>query len=100
LVAEVIDAMADELAAEARTVRKLRARQERQRTSARVVALAPVVLLLLLRQVNPDYLDPYDSLAGQGVLGLAAVLIGIGYGLMLRIARGIDPPRVVVGGQR
>jgi Flp pilus assembly protein TadB len=92
--------MADELAAEARTVRKLRARQERQRTSARVVALAPVVLLLLLRQVNPDYLDPYDSLAGQGVLGLAAVLIGIGYGLMLRIARGIDPPPVVVGGQR
>jgi Flp pilus assembly protein TadB len=62
--------MADELAAEARTVRKLRARQERQRTSARVVALAPVVLLLLLRQVNPDYLDPYDSLAGQAFWGL------------------------------
>jgi tight adherence protein B len=99
-VAEVLDAMADELAAEARTVRELRARQERQRTSARVVALAPVVLLVLLRQVNPDYLDPYSSLAGQGVLGLAAVLIGLGYGLMLRIARGIDRPRVVVGGQR
>ncbi|MFN2490792.1 MAG: type II secretion system F family protein [Actinomycetota bacterium] len=99
-VAEVLDAMADELAAEARTGRELRARQEQQRTSARVVALAPVVLLLVLRQVNPDYLDPYDSLAGQGVLGLAAVLIGLGYCLMLRIARGIDPPRVVVGGQR
>jgi Flp pilus assembly protein TadB len=99
-VAEVLDAMADELAAEARTVRELRARQERQRTSARVVALAPVVLLLLLQQVNPGYLDPYGSPAGQSVLGLAALLIGVGYGLMLRIARGIDPPRVVVGGER
>jgi tight adherence protein B len=99
-VAEVLDAMAEELAAEARTVRELRARQERQRTSARVVALAPVALLLLLQQVNPDYLAPYDSLTGQSVLGLAAVLIGLGYALMLRIARAIDPPRVVVGGQR
>ena len=99
-VAEVLDAMAEELAAEARTVRELRARQERQRTSARVVALAPVVLLLLLRQVNPNYLDPYDSLVGQAVLGIAALLIGFGYALMLRIGRSIDPPRVVVGGTR
>jgi tight adherence protein B len=99
-VAEVLDAMAEELAAEARTVRELRARQERQRTSARVVALAPVVLLLLLRQVNPDYLEPYDSLTGQAMLGLAGFLMALGYALMLRIARGIDPPRLSLGSQR
>lgn len=99
-VAEVLDAMAEELAAEARTIRELRARQERQRTSARIVALAPIALVLVLRQVNPGYLAPYDSLVGQSVLGLAAVLIAFGYSLMLRIARGIDPPRVVVGAQR
>jgi tight adherence protein B len=99
-VAEVLDAMAEELAAEARTVRELRARQERQRTSARVVAFAPIALLLLLRQVNPDYLDPYGTVAGQTVLGLAALLVGVGYALMLRIARAIEPPRVVVGSGR
>jgi tight adherence protein B len=99
-VAEVLDAMAEELAAEAQTIRELRARQERQRTSARIVALAPVALVFVLRQVNPGYLDPYDSLTGQSVLGLAAILIGLGYALMLRIARGIDPPRVVVGPRR
>lgn len=99
-VAEVLNAMAEELAAEARTVRELRARQERQRTSARVVAFAPIALLLLLRQVNPDYLDPYGTVAGQAVLALAAILVGVGYALMLRIARAIEPPRVVVGGGR
>lgn len=96
-VAEVLDAMAEELAAEARTVRELRARQARQRVSARIVALAPAALLLALRQINPGYLDAYDSPAGQMVLGAAAVLIALGYAVMLRIARGIEPPRVLAG---
>ncbi|MGH3045559.1 MAG: type II secretion system F family protein [Gaiellaceae bacterium] len=96
-VAEVLDAMSEELAAEARTVRELRARQSRQRASALIVALAPVVLLLLLRQVNPGYLAAYDSPGGQTVLAVAACLIATGYAVMLRIARTIEPPRVVVG---
>lgn len=99
-VAEVLNAMAEELAAEARTVRELRARQASQRMSARVVALAPVALLLILRQVNPGYLHAYDTLAGQAVLGVAAALIATGYLLMLRLARGIEPPRIAVGDQR
>jgi tight adherence protein B len=99
-VAEVLDAMAEELAAEARTVRELRARQSRQRTSARIVALAPAALLLALRQINPGYLEAYDSPTGQIVLGAAAMLIGLGYAVMLRIARGIEPPRVLAGGDR
>ena len=98
-VAEVLDAMAEELAAEARTVRELRARQARQRTSARVVALAPIALLLVLRQVNPGYLEAYDSAGGQAVLGIAAALIAVGYLLMLRIARKIEPPRIALGDQ-
>ena len=99
-VAEVLDAMAEELAAEARTVRELRARQARQRASARIVALAPAALLLALRQINPGYLDAYGSSAGQIVLGMAAALIGLGYALMLRIARGTEPPRVLAGADR
>lgn len=99
-VAEVLDAMSEELAAEARTVRELRARQSRQRASATIVALAPALLLLLLRQVNPGYLAVYDTPAGQAVLALAASLIAAGYAVMLRIARAIEPPRVIVGGRR
>lgn len=96
-VTEVLHAMAEELAAEARTLRELRARQARQRMSARVVALAPFVLLLILRQVNPEYLEAYSTPIGQLVLGVASSLIGIGYRVMIRIARAIEPPRVVVG---
>ena len=92
--------MAEELAAEARTVRELRARQARQRASARVVAVAPVALLLILRQVNPGYLEAYDTSAGQAVLASAAVLVAVGYALMLRVARVIDPPRIQVAGER
>lgn len=96
-VAEVLDAMSEELAAEARTVRELRARQSRQRASAAIVALAPALLLLLLRQVNPGYLAVYDTAAGQTVLAVAAALITAGYAVMLRIARTIEPPRLAVG---
>jgi tight adherence protein B len=99
-IAEVLNAMAEELAAEARTVRELQARQARQRTSARVVALAPVALLLILRQVNLGDLEAYDNLAGQAVLGVAATLIAAGYLLMLRLARGIEPPRLAIGDER
>jgi tight adherence protein B len=99
-VAEVLDAMADELAAEARTVRELRAGQARQRTSARVVALAPVTLLLVLRQVNPGYLEAYASVTGQIILAVATILIGGGYVLMVRIARTVEPPRVAVSDRR
>ncbi|MDP9235457.1 MAG: hypothetical protein M3P01_13040 [Actinomycetota bacterium] len=99
-VAEVLDAMADELSAEARTVRELRAGQARQRTSARVVALAPVALLMVLRQVNPGYLEAYRAVTGQLVLGVATILITTGYILMMRIARTVEPPRVAVGDPR
>jgi len=96
-VTEVLDAMAEELAAEARTIRELRARQSRQRTSARVVALAPLVLLVVLRQVNPAYLEAYGTPTGQLVLGAASLMIGIGYLVMIRLARTIEPPRIAVG---
>jgi Flp pilus assembly protein TadB len=99
-VAEVLNAMADELAAEARTVRELRAGQARQRTSARVVALAPVALLMVLRQVNPGYLESYGTVTGQLVLGIATILIASGYLLMMRISRTIEPPRIAVGDTR
>lgn len=96
-VAEVLDAMADELAAESRTVRELHARQARQRTSARFVALAPLALLLVLRQVNPGYLEAYDTASGQAVLGLAGLLIAAGYAAMVRIARVSQLSRISIG---
>lgn len=84
---EVLDALAESTAATAATLREARARQTRARTSARVVAAAPLVLLLMIRLSNPQYLEPYNSAGGQLLLGFALALIAVGYAAMLRTAR-------------
>lgn len=99
-VAEVLDALSAELFAEAKTVRELRARQARQRTSARIVALAPAVLLLLLRQINPGYLEAYGTASGQLVLAFASALVAGGYVAMVSVARLPQSPRISLGGRR
>jgi tight adherence protein B len=72
-----------------------RAEQSRYRLAAQVIAALPIVLLLLVRSENPDYLAVYDTLLGQLVIGLAVVLVGAGYVLMLVLARLPDEPRVL-----
>jgi tight adherence protein B len=86
-LAEVLDDLAAAIRAEAQTLRELRARQAQQRLSAKFVAAAPVMILLVIRQTNPDYLTPFHTLAGQGVLALALALVVAGYAAMLRLAR-------------
>lgn len=91
-LSDVLDVLAEELAAEATTLRELRAHQAHQRVSALVAALAPVVVLVALRHSSPDYLAPYRTALGQVVLGIAAVLIATGYAAMARLSR---PPEAV-----
>jgi Flp pilus assembly protein TadB len=84
---EVLDSLAESTAATAATLREARARQTRARTSARVVAAAPLVLLLVIRLSNPQYLEPYNRPGGQLLLAFGLLLIAAGYGAMLRTAR-------------
>ncbi len=86
-LAEVLDDLAAAIRAEAQTLREMRARQAQQRLSARLVAAAPFVILLLIRQTNPDYLTPFASVIGQGVLALAVLLVVAGYAAMVALAR-------------
>jgi tight adherence protein B len=86
-LAEVLDDLAAAIRAEAQTLREMRARQAQQRLSARLVAAAPFAILLLLRQANPDYLTPFRSVIGQGVLALAVLLVVAGYAAMIALAR-------------
>jgi len=86
-LAEVLDDLAAAIRAEAQTLREMRARQAQQRLSARLVAAAPFAILLLLRQANPDYLTPFGSVIGQGVLALAVLLVVAGYAAMIALAR-------------
>ncbi len=86
-LAEVLDDLAAAIRAEAQTLRELRVRQAQQRLSARLVAAAPFAILLLIRQANPDYLAPFRSVIGQGVLALAVLLVVAGYAAMTALAR-------------
>jgi hypothetical protein len=62
------------LAASARSDVNMRLRVDagraRTRTSVRVVTASTVIFAFLLVILNRGYLDPYDSLVGQGVLAL------------------------------
>jgi tight adherence protein B len=73
--------------AELRVRAELRAQQAQHVLSARMIALLPFVLLLLLRWLNPEYVAVFGTARGQAVLaGCALVALG-GYAVMLRVAR-------------
>jgi Flp pilus assembly protein TadB len=86
-LSEVLDALAESTTAEAAAVREGRARQTRNRVSARIVAAVPILLLLAIRQANPAYLAPFESAPGQAILAFAFALIWAGYVAMHRAAR-------------
>jgi len=86
-LSEVLDALAEATMSHAAAVREARARQTRNRISARIVAAVPILLLLAIRQANPAYLAPFESASGQVVLAFAFVLIWVGYVAMQRAAR-------------
>jgi tight adherence protein B len=86
-LSEVLDELAAGIRAEAHTLREVRARQAQQRLSARLVAAAPLGILLAIRQTNPVYLAPFTSPLGQAVLALALAMITAGYLAMVRLAR-------------
>jgi Flp pilus assembly protein TadB len=86
-LSEVLDALAEATSAQAAAVREARARQTRNRVSARIVAAVPILLLLAIRQANPAYLAPFETASGQTVLALAFALIFFGYVAMQRAAR-------------
>jgi tight adherence protein B len=86
-LSEVLDALAEATTAHAAAIREARARQTRNRISARIVAAVPLLLLLAIRQANPAYLAPFESASGQAVLAFAFVLIWVGYVVMQQAAR-------------
>jgi Flp pilus assembly protein TadB len=86
-LSQVLDELAAAIRADAHTLREIRARQAQQRLSARLVAAAPIVILLAIRQTNPAYLAPFASPTGQAILLLALTMIAAGYLAMVRLAR-------------
>jgi Flp pilus assembly protein TadB len=72
------------------------ARQAHIRLTARIVMLVPVLTLVAVRVISPDYLAVYDGPMGQLVLLGCVVWLAIGYGALLWLGRLPSSPRVLV----
>jgi tight adherence protein B len=94
-VVPVLDRLAQASRGELRVQEELRAYRARTVLSARVVAAVPVVLLVAIRWINPEYLAVFDAPEGQAVLALCAGSVAVGYGAMLWTARTPGQPRVL-----
>ncbi|GAB4001756.1 hypothetical protein GCM10029992_38120 [Glycomyces albus] len=89
-LAPVLDDLARTARAEAAMRSRVHTIRARTRTATRVITAATLVMLAALLAVSGDYLTPYDSLAGQVVLGCALAAFAFGLWWLHRLA---TPPR-------
>ena len=84
--AEVLDRVTDTIRERADLRRLVRTLTTQGRMSRWVVSFLPVVLLVLITLINPEYVSPlYDKTAGRFFLGLAAVMVVSGSLVIRRI---------------
>lgn len=94
-VSQVLDRLADTTRRQLQVQQELQAQQARNVLSARIVAAVPLILLVLIRQLNPRYLALFDTAAGQVLLAASLVSVLAGYAAMRWIARLPSEPRVL-----
>jgi tight adherence protein B len=95
-VSQVLDRLAHATRAQLRIQEELRAYQSRNVLSARIVAAVPLVVLVAIRSVSPEYLALFDGWLGQLVLGGCVLSIAAGYAGMRWLARLPGEQRVLV----
>jgi tight adherence protein B len=95
-VSQVLDRLANATRAELRVQQELRAYQARTVLSARIIAAVPLVLLFVIRLLNPGYLDLFSTAGGQLLMSACVVSVVLGYASMLWLTRLPSEPRVLV----
>jgi tight adherence protein B len=97
-VTTTLDQLSATVRARVRLQEAVRAEQARHRLTAQIIAGLPLILLLLVRAINPEYLAVYDTLLGQLIIGVAVLMDGVGYALMLWLGRLPGEPRLLRSG--
>jgi tight adherence protein B len=92
----VLSRLADATRQELAVQQEAKARQGQAVLSARVVAIVPVVVLVGLRLVAPDFMRVYDEPLGQLVLVGCVGWVSLGYIAMRWLGRLPREPRVLV----
>ncbi len=83
----VLEALSRSVRQTIQVEQEFRAHQAKNVLSARIIAALPLVLILLIRGLNPGYLDVFSSATGQAILALCLLSVAIGYAGMLRATR-------------
>lgn len=83
----VLEALSRSVRQTIQVEQELRAHQAKNVLSARIIAALPLGLILIIRGLNPDYLDVFSSSEGQGILALCLLSVAVGYAGMLRATR-------------
>ena len=94
-VSQVLDRLAHATREQLRIQEELRAYQARNVLSARIIALVPVAVLVIIRSMNPSYLAVFDTLWGQAILALCLLSTVVGYMAMLWTTRLPGERRVI-----
>ena len=85
-LAAVLDGLSDSVRGSVQVRREVRANQAQNVLSARVIAALPLLLILVIRGSNPNYLAAFSQPAGQAVLACCLLSTFVGYTVMLRQA--------------
>jgi len=99
-LSEILTAIAEaarEQASAARNIEVSRSKLWRQAATVTIVMFSVFTILLLFQR---DYLDAYDTLAGQVMIGVIGVLWGTSLRMMVRLAQGTEQPRILNAGKR
>jgi Flp pilus assembly protein TadB len=76
---------------------KIEASRARTRTSVRIITAVTVSMAVLLVVLNHNYLSPFDTAAGQGVLLAVVACFGGGLWWLASMARYVAPKRFLIG---
>lgn len=86
-IGPVLEQLARAARAELLIQEEMRAQQASTVLQARIIAALPWVLLVLIRGANPDYLAPFDGVAGQLILLACGAATVAAYRAMIWLGR-------------
>lgn len=97
---EVLTALAESAREELDVRRKVEAERRATRRSVQIVVGASLGFATLLIIFNPSYVAEYNSLLGQAMLSIIAMLFGIAFAWMRRLAKFDKPERLLARAER
>ncbi len=90
-LAEVLETIAETIRERIRVQGEIRTLTAQVRLSGNIIAAVPFVLFLIIYRLNPEYMGqfllPENRLCGSIVLGVTALMIGVGYFIMQKISK-------------